>query len=111
MKQRAELEALRSLAFGGISGAYAAVGTPFDHPSRLICFTNNTDGDLLFSRDGVTDELFIAAGSFKLFDVSTNHRPVNQDDYVFVKGTQWYCKEITSPTEGSVYIETIYAQT
>lgn len=111
MKQRAELEALRSLAFGGISATYAVVGDPFLFPCRLICFTNNTDGDLLFSRDGVTDELFVAAGSFKLFDVSTNHRHVNQDDLVFVKGTQWYVKESTNPTEGAVYIETLYAET
>lgn len=110
MKNRAELESLRSLAFGSISGSYAAVGTPFDYPSRLICFTNNTDGDMFFSRDGVTDELFVAAGSFKLFDVSTNHRPVNEDDLVFRKGTQWYVKQSTAPSEGSVYIETLYAE-
>jgi hypothetical protein len=110
MKSRAELEPLRSLAFGSISGTYAAIGTPTDFPTRLICFTNNTDGDLLFSRDGSTDELFIAAGSFKLFDISTNHRPVNQDDFVFSIGTQWYVKQSTAPTEGSVYIEVMYAE-
>lgn len=110
MKQTAQLEPLRSLAFGSISGSYAAVGTPFDFPCRLICFTNNTDGDMLFSRDGATDELFVAAGSFKLFDISTNHRAVNQDDLVFKKETQWYVKQSTAPSEGSVYIETLYAE-
>lgn len=109
MKQKAELEALRSLAFGSISGSYAAVGTSFANPCRLICFTNNTDGDMLFSRDGSTDELFVAAGSFKLFDVSTNHRAVNQDDLTFPVGTRWYVKQSTAPTTGSVYIETLYA--
>ena len=110
MKQRAQLEALRSLAFGGISAAYAVIGTALDYPSRLICFTNNTEGDMLISRDGVTDEMFIAAGSFKLFDVSTNHKPSNQNDFVFEKGTQWYAKQITAPVSGSIYIETIYAE-
>lgn len=109
MKQRAQLEALRSLAFGSISGSYAAVGTATANPTRLICFTNNTDGDMLFSRDGSTDELFVAAGSFKLFDIATNHRPVNQDDLVFEQGTQWYVKQSTAPTEGSVYIEVLFA--
>lgn len=109
MTQRAQLEALRSLAFGSISGTYSTIGSVLANPCRLICFTNNTDGDLLFSRDGSTDELFVAAGSFKLFDVSTNHRPVNQDDLVFETGTQWYVKQSTAPTEGSVYIEVLYA--
>lgn len=109
MKQRAQLEALRSLAFGGISGTYAAVGTAFANPVRLICITNNTEGDMLFSRDASTDELFIPAGSFKLFDISTNHRAVNQDDLVFEIGTQFYVKQDTAPVSGSVYIEVLYA--
>lgn len=109
-KQKAQLEPLRSLAFGSISGTYATVGTPFANPCRLICFQNNTEGDMLFSRDGSTDELFIAAGSFKLFDISTNHRPANQDDFVFETGTQWYVKQDTAPTSGSVYIEVMYAE-
>lgn len=109
MNSRAHLEELRSLAFGGISGSYATVGTPFANPCRLICFTNNTDGDMLFSLDGSTDHLFIPAGAFKLFDIATNHRPVNQDDLVFELGTQWYVKQSTAPSEGSVYIETLYA--
>ena len=109
-KQRAEIEPVRSLAFGSISASYATVGTPFVHASRIICFSNNTQGDVFFSRDGSTDELFVASGSFKLFDISTNHRAANQSDLVFVKGTQWYVKQITAPTSGSVYIETIYVQ-
>lgn len=110
MKSQAELEPLRSLAFGSISGTYAVVGTPFDFPSRIICFTNGTEGDMLFSRDGSTDELFVAAGSFKLFDLSTNHRPTNQDDFVFEVGTQWYVKQLEAPVSGSVYIETVHAR-
>ena len=112
MKKRAQLEPLRTLAFGGISGTYAAVGTAFVNPSRLICFTNNTDGDLIFSRDPllIAGEIFIAAGGFKLFDISTNRRPSNQDDLVFEIGTQWYVKQVTAPTEGDVYIETIFAE-
>jgi len=109
MTQRVQLEPIRSLAFGGISASYAAVGTPFDNPCRLICFTNNTEGDVFFSRDGSTDELFLAAGSFKLFDVQTNVRPTGESASVFEKGTQWYVKQIESPVSGSVYIETMYA--
>lgn len=109
MTKKAQLEPLRSLAFGSISGTYAAVGDPFDYPSRIICFTNLTEGDMLFSRDGVTDELVVSAGGFKLFDIQTNHKPVNEDAFVFPVGTQWYVKQLTAPVSGSVYIETVYA--
>ncbi len=109
MTQRAQLEALRSLAFGSISGSYATVGTALANPARLICISNDTEGNMLFSRDGSTDEIFVAAGSFKLFDITTNHRPANQSDFVFETGTQWYVKQDESPVSGSVYIEVIYA--
>lgn len=110
MTQKAQLEPLKSLAFGSISGTYATVGSATSNPSRLICFTNNTEGDMIFSRDGTTDEVFVAAGSYKLFDITTNHKPANNDDFVFQTGTQWYVKQDSAPVSGSVYIEVIYAQ-
>lgn len=110
MKSQADIEPLRSLAFGSISGSYAAVGTATSHPTRIICFSNDTQGNMVFSRDGSTDEIFVPAGNFKLLDISTNHRPTNQDDFVFEKGTQWYVKQLEAPVSGSVYIEVIYAR-
>jgi hypothetical protein len=102
--QVATIDVLRTLAFGSISGTYAAVGTPTIFPVRLICFTNNTDGDMFFSDDGVNNQLFIAAGSFKLFDLNTN-RLNQQQLWVFATGTQFYVKQSTAPTKGAVYIE------
>lgn len=112
MTQKAELEPLRSLGFGSISGTYAVVGTATNNPTKIICITNNTAGDMIFSRDNTVaeGELFLAAGSFKLFDITTNSRPVNTDDTVFRKGTQWYVKQDTAPVSGSVYIELLYAE-
>ena len=107
---RANLEPLRSLAFGSISAAYAAVGTPTDNPIRLVCITNNTEGDMIFSRDSALSagELFVAAGSFKLFDVQSNINPNKEDRYVFDQGTQWYVKQLEAPVSGSVYVEIMY---
>jgi hypothetical protein len=102
--QTVTIDTLRSLAFGSISGTYAAVGTALTFPARLICFTNNTDGDMFFSEDGVNNNLFIAAGSFKLFDLNTN-RVHQQQLWVFAIGTQFYVKQSTSPSKGAVYIE------
>lgn len=102
--QVATIDVLRTLAFGSISGTYAAVGTPLIFPTRLICFTNNTDGDMFFSDDGINNQLFIAAGSFKLFDLNTN-RLNQQQLWVFATGTQFYVKQSTAPSKGAVYIE------
>jgi hypothetical protein len=98
------IDAIRTLAFGGISGTYAVVGTPFIFPVKLICFTNNTDGDVFFSEDGTTNQLFIAASSFKLFDFTTNRNAL-QPVWAIPKGTQFYVKQSTAPSKGAVYIE------
>lgn len=98
------VDILRTLAHASISGSYAAVGIPFTFQTRLVCFTNNTDGDMLFSDDGVNDKLFIAANSFKLFDLVTNKTNPNPT-WCMAPGTQWYVKQSTAPSKNSVYIE------
>lgn len=107
--QVVQIDNLRSLAFGSISGTYAAVGVPFLHPVRLICLTNTTDGDMLFSDDGVNDKLFIPAGGFKLFDLTTN-RFNGAQYWVLPIHTQLYVKQSTAPTLGAVYIECLWGQ-
>lgn len=104
---RTSAETLRSLAHGSISGSYAAVGTPLTNPARLVCLTNNTDGDMLFSLDGINDTFFVAKGSFKLFDVTANRRSIDLI-FAFAANTQFYVKQSTAPTAGSVYIEVLY---
>lgn len=105
---RAYMEPLRSLAFGSISGSYAAIGTPTTHPVRLFCITNDTEGDMLFSLDGATDHMFLKAGSFKLFDVQSNISPGTEANFVFDSGTKFFVKQSTAPVSGSVYVEIVY---
>ena len=69
---RIRYEALRSLAFGGISGAYAGVGTAFADPVRILKITNLTDADLLISFDGVTDRDIIPANTVEVLDYGSN---------------------------------------
>lgn len=104
----ARVDALRSLGFASISGTYAAVGTPFAHAMRIIRIINNTNGDMFFSFDGTTDNLFVPANSFVLYDIAANDDPTDQ--FRLSKGTQIYVKQSTAPTSGSVYIEAIYGQ-
>lgn len=101
--QVVQIDALRSLGHASISGTYAAVGTPLAFPARIIVFTNNTDGDMFFSMDGTTDQIFVAASSFILFDTQAN-RLNQQQQWVLPTGSQWYVRQSTAPTKNSVYI-------
>lgn len=104
------VDEIRTLAFGAINGlTYTALGGDFDHPMRMIKITNNTDGDMLFSFDGVTNNLFIPAGGFTLHDVTTN-RENNGVYFVFNSGTQVFVKYNTAPTSGDVWLECLYGQ-
>lgn len=107
---QAKVDAIRSVAYGSITGSYVALGSALAYPARIICFTNTTDKDMFLSTDGTTNQILVPAGSFKLFDITTNHRPINQDDFCFAIGTQFYIKYSAAPSNGSVYIEVIYAQ-
>jgi hypothetical protein len=105
--QAVEFDTLRSLGFASISGTYVAVGTEFLFPVRLICITNNTDGDMFFSTDKVNDMLFIPRNSFKLFDLTTNRGGV---DGIFClrKGIIFYVRQSSAPSSGGVYLEAVH---
>ena len=110
MVSRAFFEPLRTLAFGGISGSYAAVGTPLENQVRAFCITNDTQGDMIFSLDNTLAEghMFIARGSYKLYDVQSNMNAQFDDKYVLAIGEQFYVKQETVPVDGAVYIEVLY---
>lgn len=108
MVARAFFDEIRTLAFGGISGSYADVGTPTEFLARGVCFTNNTQGDMMFTDDVTKDKIFVAAGSFKLWDIQSNINPQFDDRYVIPIGTQFSVKQLAAPVDGDVYIEVIY---
>ncbi len=106
---QAEFDELRSVAFGSITGAYLPLGAAQEFPARIIKFTNTTDQDVLISNNGSTNKDIVTAGGFVLYDITTNHRPVNQDDFCFRVGTQWSLKYVAAPSKGAVYLSIIYA--
>lgn len=104
--QRIRYEPLRSLAFGSISGTYAAVGTGFDNAARMLMIDNLTDANLTLSFDGVHDHLIIASSSGRIIDYATNRvGPVDQLEQA--EGTILYVKG--APSVGSIYLSVIYA--
>lgn len=107
----ARFDALRSLDFSGISGTYATVGSPLSQNWREFRISNTTDSDVFISANGTTDNFYLPANSFLLWDLSANAPPINETDtFVLSLGTQFYCKSSGTPTEGGVYIEGIYAR-
>lgn len=104
------IDTIRTKAAGSITGSYTTVGAALSRNWRMFRITNNTDGDLLFSLDGSTNNLFVPAMSFVLYDLSTNALNVQDSDWFVMQiGTQFYVKTSTVPTTGDVWIEGIYS--
>lgn len=104
-------DALRSVAFGSITGSFTALGTALTHTWRMFKITNTTDKDMIISFDGTTNNLIVPAGSFTLYDIATNAPPVSENDNLLVGiGTQFYVKYVAAPSSGTIYLEGLYAK-
>lgn len=107
MASLAFFEPIRTLGFAAISGTYAFVGVASTREIRIFKIANNTAGDLFFTTDIGEDQMFIAAGSFALYDLQSNIGP-HDDKFVLPVGTRFSVKQITAPVSKDVYIELIY---
>ena len=105
---RATFDAVRELAFGSISGTYAALGGALTDHARVVCMSNSTNAEVYISVDGVNNNFRLAANSFRLIDFSSNKV---RDDGLFVSvGTIFYVKQVSgAPGSGSVWIEVTFA--
>lgn len=108
--KRVYFDTLRTLAFGGISASYAAVGAALDVNPRIICITNDTNAGMIFSDDDTdsSGKWYLPAGTFKLFDLTTNQVQGKDDSFVIAKGTIIYVKQASAPSSGGVYVEYVY---
>lgn len=105
---KAQFDAVRELAFGGISAVYAPVGGPLTDHARIIRFANSTGVEIYISTDGVTNNLRLASNGFVLFDFSTNK--IQDDGLFFAVGTQFYAKQAAgAAASGTVWIEVVSA--
>lgn len=98
---------LRSVAFNP-GASYIVLDGPLEVTPRIVKFTNNTDGDVLISWDGVTDHEILPAGSFLLLDIAANKQ---QDNTLYISaGTQFWVKNSGSAgTVGAIYLSVYYA--
>lgn len=97
----ANIDNIRSVAFGSITNSYTIIGTAFTHPNIIIKVVNTTDTHMLLSTDGVNDKDVVSANGFFLYDLASNGvvLPVN---------TPIYIKYVSAPTLGTVYLVAIY---
>ena len=105
---RAFFDEIRSLGFASISASYAFVGSALTENARGVCFSNDTEGNMMFTDDVTKDKIFVASGSFKLWDLQANINPNQDDKYVLPIGTRFSVKQLEAPVSGSVYVEIIY---
>ena len=106
---RLRAEGVRSVAFGDISGTYADVGTPTDHPARIIMVKNTTDTELVVSwDDGVTDVFILPPGGADTLDVFTNGGPGGA---YLPSGSQFQVKDNgVAATEGGLILQIFYVE-
>jgi hypothetical protein len=104
------IDAIRTINYASITNPYIVFGAALTKNWRIFKITNNTDGDMLFSVDATTDNLFVPANSFTLYDLATNAANVrNSDWFVMQIGTQFYIKYNTVPTTRDVWLEGMYS--
>jgi hypothetical protein len=107
--RRVAFEPVRTVAFGGIGAAYAAVGTATIDQARLVSIFNATDANVTISLDGATDHIIVGAGSGQVFDLTANE--VQNDGLFLKKGTIFSAKRTSgAPSTGSLWIQVMYAQ-
>lgn len=83
-------EAIREIAAGTITTNYQVLGGVLTRDSFRIWVTNNTNGDVYISTDGVTNMMKLPSQSGRAYDDKTN-------DMYDKSGTQFYVKYATAP--------------
>lgn len=109
--KRVYFDTLRTLAFGGISATYAAVGVLFAFSPRMVYITNDTDAGMIFTDDNTVaaGKIYVPAHTTLSFNFTANMIPGQDDSFVMAKGTIMYVKQASAPTSGSVNISLVHA--
>lgn len=100
---------MRSILFGSIGATFTAIGTPFGHAMRVLVFRNTSDADVYISFDGTTINDIIPAGSFSLYDI-TSDQDINEH-FRYQENTQVFVEYVsTPPSKGGLFLTAIYGK-
>jgi len=89
--------AIREIASGSLTGSFQTLGPVTLQDSFQIWITNNTNGDIYLSTDGVTNMIKMPAFTGRAYDNKTN-------DFFVKAGTQWYIKFASVPGSPSGWV-------
>jgi hypothetical protein len=104
-------DAVRSVPLASITSSYTPIGAPLGHAMRVLHFINNTNGDMMVSFDGTTDNVPVLAEGFSLYDLTSDQD--TNESFRYQIGTQLYVKYITAPTlpaDGAFYLVAVYGK-
>jgi hypothetical protein len=110
----AMFDPIRTLGFAAISATYAKLGVALLHPVRAFRIVNQTDGDMFVTitngsiplSDGTADELIVPAGTFVLWDVSSDSSHFTNDPaFTISKGDQFWVRQSTVATVRNIFLE------
>jgi len=97
-------EELRSIDSSTFTGSYQEIGDPLAQIACLVKFVNDTNVDVTISWDGSTDNDFLPANSFALYDIT---QQTQREAGIYIsKGTQFWVKGAAGT--GSVYLTVLY---
>ena len=88
-------DAYQTIAAGSITSSYTSFTNPIIHNWRFIDLNNTTNADVSISFDGTTNNIYMPAGSFRIYDLAAN-------GIVLAKNTTVYVKSSGSPSTGVV---------
>jgi hypothetical protein len=100
-------EPIKSIDSSTFTGSYQAIGSASTHPCRIFKIVNDSNMAVTISTDGTTDQDFLPAGTFVLYDLGTNRG--NPASEACLPPTQFYAKG--SSGTGLVYVVILYANT
>lgn len=99
-------EPIRELGFGDIGVNFVPLTATTDH-TRIIRFVSTLNADVYISIDGINNHIRLAAGSFVLYDYSTNK--IQNDGLFLAQGTVIKVKLVSgAATSGSFWCEIVY---
>lgn len=99
-------EPIRELAFGDIGVNYVSLSATTDH-TRILRLVSTLNADVYVSVDGTNNVIRLAAGSFVLYDFSTNK--IRDDGLFLSEGTVISVKLVgAAATSGSFWCEIVY---
>jgi hypothetical protein len=101
-------DAVRSIAAASITSSYQTLGTTFGHAMRVLHFINNTDGVMMISFDGVTDNVPVISNTFSLYDLTAQED--TNESFRYQYGTQIWIKYVSAPTTGNFYVVAVYGK-